>query len=271
MAEQGIERGIAFDGIGMRFGGEQPVRALRDITLQIPDGEFTAIVGPSGCGKSTLLRIVAGLLEPTEGTVSVRGKTPDQARRDVEFGFVFQSPVLFPWLRALGNVLLPDRILGDRNPAHGSNMDELARRLLAQLGLAGFEGHYPGQMSGGMRQRVALARALIYQPSTLLMDEPFGALDEFTRDRLNLQLVEVWSNSGTTVLFVTHSIQEAIYLADRVVVLSARPGRISRIATVPFGRPRPLEIRYEPDFASLTGELRSLLEEGTDTTEGMAT
>ena len=259
--------GISMDGVGMRFDGERTVTALEDITFTVRDGEFVALVGPSGCGKSTLLRIVAGLLEPTAGAVSVHGKTPDQARRDVEFGFVFQNPVLFPWLRAMGNVLLPDRILGDRNPTHGSDTAARARQLLADVGLEGFEEHYPGQMSGGMRQRVALARALLYQPSTLLMDEPFGALDEFTRDRLNPQLLEVWDHSQATVVFVTHSIQEAIFLADRVVVLSPRPGRVRRIAEVEFPRPRSLDIRYQPGFAELTGELRGLLE---DSGEGAA-
>jgi NitT/TauT family transport system ATP-binding protein len=245
----------------MRFEGERTVHALDDITVDIRDGEFLAIVGPSGCGKSTLLRIVAGLLTPTSGTVSVHGKPASQARRDVEFGFVFQDPVLFPWLRALGNVMLPDRILGERSPTHGTDVDERAIQLLSDVGLEGFEEHYPGHMSGGMRQRVALARALIYEPSTLLMDEPFGALDEFTRDKLNLQLVDVWEKSRPTVLFVTHNIQEAIFLASRVVVLSARPGRICRIAEIPFERPRRLDIRYEPEFAALAGELRALLEE----------
>ncbi len=260
MSQPRVGAGIVLDSVGVTFGGENPVVALEDISLEIPAGEFLAIVGPSGCGKSTLLRIVSGLLEPTVGTVSVRGKTPEQARRDVEFGVVFQNPVLFPWLRALANVLLPEKILGERNPTHGPHTEKLARLLLKDVGLAGFEGHYPAQMSGGMQSRVAIARALIYQASTLLMDEPFGALDEFTRDRLNLQLLDVWDKAQATVLFVTHSIQEAIFLADRVVVLSPRPGRIERVATVPFGRPRPLELRYKPAFGSLASQLRSLLE-----------
>ena len=156
--------GIALDRVGMHFTGDRDVVALDDVSIHVAEREFVAIVGPSGCGKSTLLRIVAGLLEPTSGSVTVRGKTPDQARRDVEFGFVFQSPVLFPWLRALGNVLLSDRILGSRNPTHGAGAEDRARRLLADVGLTGFEDHYPSQMSGGMRQRVALALALIYEP-----------------------------------------------------------------------------------------------------------
>ena len=268
MSRSNAGRAIVLDKVGMRFGGDNPVVALEEIDLTIPAGEFLAVVGPSGCGKSTLLRLVSGLLEPTTGTISVYGKTTEQARRDVEFAFVFQDPVLFPWLRALGNVLLPDRILGARNPAHSPRTEQLAHRLLRDVGLGGFEEHYPAQMSGGMQSRVALARALIYQASTLLMDEPFGALDEFTRDRLNLQLLDVWEKARATVVFVTHSIQEAIFLADRVAVLSPRPGRIARKAEVPFPRPRPLDLRYEPEFGSLARELRALLE--TTPTAGAA-
>lgn len=251
--------GIAIDGVSMQFGGSQGTRALDGIDLNISAGEFVAIVGPSGCGKSTLLRIVGGLLEPTSGHVNVGGKTSGQARRDVEFGFVFQQPTLFPWLRVLGNVLLPDRVLGRRNPNNGPDSKNIARELLRDVGLEGFEDHYPAQISGGMQQRVALARALSYGPNILLMDEPFGALDELTRDRLNLQLLDVCNKTGSTVLFVTHSIQEAIFLADRVVVLTSRPGRITRIAEVPFPKPRTLEARYEPKFAALAGQLRGLL------------
>ena len=255
----GSPGGIVVDGITMRFGGHEPITALEDLSFEIADGEFVAIVGPSGCGKSTLLRIIAGLQQPTAGAVTVRGKTPDEARRDVEFGFVFQSPVLFPWLRVLGNVVLPDRILGRRNPHAAADATDHARGLLRDVGLEGFEEYYPEQISGGMQQRVALARALSYGPSTLLMDEPFGALDEFTRDNLNIQLLEVWQQTRSTVLFVTHSLQEAIFLSDRVIVLSPRPGSVIRVADVPFGRPRHLGIRYRPDFAALNGELRELL------------
>ena len=252
--------GIVVDGITMRFGGEPPITALEKVCFEVADGEFVAIVGPSGCGKSTLLRIIAGLQQPSAGSVTVRGKSAFEARRDVEFGFVFQSPVLFPWLRVLGNVLLPDRILGRRNPQAVADSEAHARGLLRDVGLEGFEDYYPEQISGGMQQRVALARALSYGPSTLLMDEPFGALDEFTRDNLNLQLLEVWRQTRSTVLFVTHSLQEAIFLSDRVVVLSPRPGSVIRIAEVPFGRPRDLGIRYRADFAALNGELRELLQ-----------
>ena len=260
--------GIVVDGITMRFGGHEPVTALEDVSFEIGDREFVAFVGPSGCGKSTLLRIIAGLLEPTSGCVTVRGKAPTAARRDVEFGFVFQNPVLFPWLRVLGNVLLPDRILGGRNPLAAPDPEAHARGLLRDVGLEGFENYYPEQISGGMQQRVALARALSYGPSTLLMDEPFGALDEFTRDNLNIQLLDVWQQTRSTVLFVTHSLAEAIFLSDRVVVLGPRPGRVVRIADVPFGRPRELGIRYRPDFAALNGELRELLQTDPGTASG---
>lgn len=253
-------RGIRLQKVGMQFPGNPPVEALREITLDVKEGEFVALVGPSGCGKSTLLRLIAGLLNPGSGEISVRGKTPAQAQAGVEFGFVFQDPVLFPWMRVLENVCLPDRILRARNPMHATDPEGYARQLLTDVGLAGFEQHYPEQLSGGMKQRVSLARALVYHPSILLMDEPFGALDEFTRDRLNLQLLEVWDKIRATVIFVTHSLQEAIFLADRVVVLTPRPGRIARIAQVPFGRPRQFDIRFDPAFIQLVAELRRLLQ-----------
>lgn len=263
MASRAASRGITLTQVGMRFSGERTVEALSDVEFSVGDGEFVAVVGPSGCGKSTLLRLIAGLLQPTSGEIRVHGKSPRQAQRDVEFGFVFQNPVLFPWLRVIDNVLLPDKILGPRNPTH-EEAERYARQLLADVGLEGFEQSYPAQISGGMRQRVALARALLYEPTTLLMDEPFGALDEFTRDQLNLQLLEVWQKFGSTIVFVTHSLQEAIFLADRVIMMSPRPGRVVRSAQVPFGRPRSLEMRYEPEFARLNGELRALLQFGEE-------
>jgi NitT/TauT family transport system ATP-binding protein len=254
------QKGIFLKNVGMIFPGEPDVEALRDINLEINEGEFVALVGPSGCGKSTLLRLVSGLLAPTSGEIVVRGKTPERAQADVEFGFVFQDAVLFPWMKVIDNVRLPDQILRERNPMHGRNPDAYARQLLADVGLDGFENHYPEQLSGGMKQRVSIARALVYQPSTLLMDEPFGALDEFTRDRLNLQLLEVWQKIGATVIFVTHSIQEAVFLADRVVVLSPRPGHVVRVEKPGFGRPREFDIRYDPKFTQLVADLRHLLQ-----------
>lgn len=251
--------GILLDRVGKTFTGEKRVEALQDISIEIEEGEFLVLVGPSGCGKSTLLRLVAGLLEPTTGEISVAGKTPKQAQRDVEFGFVFQDPVLFPWMKVIDNVKLPDRILRGRNPLKEDDPDHYARQLLVDVGLQGFESSYPEQLSGGMKQRVALARGLVYQPSILLMDEPFGALDEFTRDKLNIQLLEIWEKIGATVVFVTHSIQEAVFLADRVAVLSPRPGRIARVAEVPYGRPREFDIRYDTPFIDLVAELRHLL------------
>jgi NitT/TauT family transport system ATP-binding protein len=244
----------------MTFPGKSGVRALDGITLDVADGEFVALVGPSGCGKSTLLRLIAGLLQPTQGSIRVHGKTPLEAQRDVEFGFVFQDAVLFPWMTVIDNVRLPDDILRRRNPVHEKDQELHARGLLQDVGLAGFERLYPEQLSGGMKQRVALARALSYQPTTLLMDEPFGALDEFTRDRLNLQLLEVWEKFGATAVFVTHSIQEAVFLADRVVVLSPRPGRVVRIERVAFPRPRAFDLRFAPTFTELMADLRHLLQ-----------
>ena len=252
--------GIRLSDVGMFFSGEPNIEALRGITLDIQQGEFLALVGPSGCGKSTLLRLISGLLTPTTGEIRLGAKTPAQAQADVEFGFVFQDAVLFPWMKVIDNVRLPDKILKKRNPMHDRNPDAYAVQLLADVGLAGFENHYPEQLSGGMKQRVSLARALVYQPSTLLMDEPFGSLDEFTRDRLNLQLLEVWQKIGATVVFVTHSIQEAVFLADRVVMLSPRPGRVMRIEPVPFGRPRLFDLRFDPDFTHLVAGLRHLLQ-----------
>jgi NitT/TauT family transport system ATP-binding protein len=254
------QRGIILENVQMVFPGSPPVIALQDISLTIRDKEFLAIVGPSGCGKSTLLRLVAGLLQPTEGEIVVHSKHPSQAQRDVEFGFVFQDAVLFPWLTALQNVILPVEILGKRSPLPVQEVEGVARQLLADVRLHGFEAHYPEQLSGGMRQRVSLARALVYQPSTLLMDEPFGALDEITRDSLNLLLLEVWEKNRATVIFVTHSISEALFLADRVVVLSPRPGRITTIVDVPLSRPRTFDMRFLPEFTFLAAELRKLLQ-----------
>lgn len=252
-------KGITLDKVTKIYTGETDVEAIRDINLRVQDGEFVVLVGPSGCGKSTILRLIAGLIQPTTGNIDVRGKTPKHAQEDVEFGFVFQDSVLFPWLKVIENVKLPDKILRERNPIRKQKPDQYAQQLLVDVGLSGFENSYPEQLSGGMKQRVALARGLVYQPSTLLMDEPFGALDEFTRDRLNILLLEIWDKIGATVVFVTHSIQEAVFLADRVVVLSPRPGQIMRTAEVPYGRPRDFDIRFEDKFINLVAELRHLL------------
>ncbi len=251
---------IVLNNVGMIFPGEQQVEALREVSFTIRDKEFVSLVGPSGCGKSTLLRLISGLIAPTTGEIAVRSKTPSQAQVDVDFGFVFQEPVLFPWLTALENVILPIQILGKRSPMKDQKVIAYARQLLADVELSGFEKHYPEQLSGGMKQRVAIARALIYHPPILLMDEPFGALDEFTRDRLNLLLLHVWEKIRATIIFVTHSITEALFLSDRVVMLSARPGRVMSIVDVPFERPRTFDVRFTQEFTELTAELRHMLQ-----------
>jgi len=251
---------IALNNVGMVFPGEQSVEALREVSFSIRDKEFISLVGPSGCGKSTLLRLISGLVAPTSGEIIVRSKSPAQAQADVDFGFVFQEPVLFPWLTALQNVMLPVQILGKRSPVKDQQLADYARQLLADVELSGFEQHYPEQLSGGMKQRVAIARALIYHPPILLMDEPFGALDEFTRDRLNLLLLQVWEKIRATIVFVTHSITEALFLSDRVVMLSSRPGRVMSIVDVPFERPRTFDVRFTQKFTEMTAELRHMLQ-----------
>lgn len=251
---------IILSNVGMIFPGDQPVEALRDVSFTIRDKEFVSLVGPSGCGKSTLLRLISGLIAPSSGEINVRSKTPIQAQADVDFGFVFQEPVLFPWLTALENVMLPVQILGKRSPVKDQEVTDYARQLLADVELSGFEKHYPEQLSGGMKQRVAIARALIYHPPILLMDEPFGALDEFTRDRLNLLLLQVWEKIRATIIFVTHSITEALFLSDRVVMLSSRPGRVMSIVDVPFERPRTFDVRFTQEFTEMTAELRHMLQ-----------
>ncbi|MFN0194822.1 MAG: ABC transporter ATP-binding protein [Aestuariivirga sp.] len=210
--------------LGYSNAGSQNV-VLSNFTLDVPDGELLAIIGPSGCGKSTLLRAIADLLEPQEGTLHVLGGSPQKARRRRQVSFVFQDATLLPWRTALDNVRLPEDV--GKNTASADRRD--AGELLEMLGLGGLENRYPAQLSGGQRQRVAIARALVTQPRILLMDEPFGALDEITRDRLNDELLSLWRATRTTILFVTHSIMEAAYLAQRVLVLGANPGRIHAV------------------------------------------
>jgi NitT/TauT family transport system ATP-binding protein len=230
--------------------------ALCDITLAIAPGEFVSIIGPSGCGKSTLLRIIGDLVEPSAGGVRVRGKTPRQARLDREYGIVFQTPVLYDWRTVVENVRLPLE-LGGRPRAE---REARPPALLRLVGLDGFGDHYPWQLSGGMQQRVAIARALALEPSILLMDEPFGALDEMTRERLNLELLQVWSETAATVLFVTHSIAEAVFLSTRVVVMSPRPGRIAQIVEVDLPRPRTDQTRARSRFFDLVTAVREGLQ-----------
>ncbi len=243
-------------GIGKVFGaGEHAVTALDGIDLTIAAGEFVSLIGPSGCGKSTLLRIVGDLIDPTTGTIRVNGKDARQARLDREYGMVFQAPVLMDWRTIARNIELPLEIMAFPR-------DERERRsaaLLRLVELEGFGTKHPWQLSGGMQQRVAIARALAFDPKLLLMDEPFGALDEMTRERMNLELMRIWRETGTTVLFVTHSIPEAVFLSTRVVVMSARPGRISRLVTVDLPQPRSVETREISRYFELVTEVREAL------------
>jgi len=231
-----------------------PVRALDGVDLAVRDGEFVSLLGPSGCGKSTLLRLVADILSPTEGQLVVAGGSPQAARLGRAFGFVFQDATLLAWRNALQNVLLPLEVSGDRQRGR-----ERAAELLELVGLKGFELAHPWQLSGGMRQRVAIARALITRPPILLMDEPFGALHEIARERMNLELVRIWQATGTTILFVTHSSPEAVFLSDRVVVLTARPGRVKLDLPIELPRPRDPALKETVEFARHTAELRRAL------------
>jgi len=225
--------------------------ALQNIALDIGLGEFVAIVGPSGCGKSTLLRILSGLIPASSGDVWFGGERVDGPRRDI--GIVFQSPVLFPWRTVLENVLLPiDVQKRDRR----RNLDR-ARELLDLVKLAEFENRYPAELSGGMQQRVGIARALVHDPAMLLMDEPFGALDAMTREHMNVELQRLWMARSKTVLFITHSISEAVFLADRVVVMTPRPGRIAEILTIDLARERTLDIMNTPAFGDYVRRIRA--------------
>ncbi len=234
--------------------GRAQVQALAGISLEIRAGEFITIVGQSGCGKTTLLKILAGLLQRSAGSVTLRGQPVDEPSRDI--GIVFQDPVLLPWRTVFDNVMLPVEVLGlDRKTSADRAME-----LLGLVGLQGFEDKYPHELSGGMRQRVAIARALVHDPSLLLMDEPFGALDAMTREFMNLELLRIWKKSGKTIVFITHSIPEAAFLADRVVVMSARPGRIKEIVEVGLPRPRDLDMMASDEFGVYTRRIRHLFD-----------
>lgn len=247
---------IRFDNVSKVFdAGAPPVTALRDISLQIAPREFVALIGPSGCGKSSLLRLVADLVAPTQGTIVVNGKSPRQARLDHEYGIVFQAPVLFDWRLVRHNVELPLEVIGV-DPARRARR---AEALLDLVGLAEFGDAYPWQLSGGMQQRVAIARALAPAPAILLMDEPFSALDEMTREQMQQELLRVWERTGATVLFVTHSIAEAVFISDRVVVLSPRPGRVVADVLIDLPRPRDAQLRDDQHFFALTTRVRQLL------------
>jgi NitT/TauT family transport system ATP-binding protein len=248
---------VELRGISKEFG-QGRVRALEDIDLEIRPGEFISLIGPSGCGKSTLLRIVGDLIQPSVGEVVVNGKTAHRARLDRDYGIVFQDAVLFDWRTVEKNIGLPLETLGwDRR-----RRTERVQELVDLVELKGFEKHHPWQLSGGMQQRVSIARALSFHPPLLLMDEPFGALDEMTRERLNLELLRIWEQSGSTVIFVTHSIAEAVFLSTHVVVMSARPGRIVGVVDVDLAQPRGIDTREEPHFAELIRDVRRLLRRG---------
>ncbi len=236
---------------------DEETHALDTVDLELGDGEFVAIVGPSGCGKSTLLRIIAGLLAPTEGDVRVMGRPVTGPVTDL--GIVFQSPVLLDWRDVLGNVLVQIELRGGDPARHV----EAATRLLDAVGLAGFLSRYPHELSGGMRQRCAIVRALIHDPPLLLMDEPFGALDALTREQMRIDLEALWLARRKTVLFITHSIDEAVLLADRVVVMSPRPGKIERILSIDLPRPRGVEARQTPEYIAAAEEITGIfLERG---------
>jgi NitT/TauT family transport system ATP-binding protein len=236
------------------FGGGR-VTALQGIDLEVERGEFVSLIGPSGCGKSTLLRIVGDIIEPTSGEVTVNGKTARRARLDRDYGIVFQSPVLYEWRTVAKNISLPLEMFGWDRGRRARRVEEMVRLVE----LESFEGHHPWQLSGGMQQRVSIARALSFEPALLLMDEPFGALDEMTRERLNLELLRIWAEMRSTILFVTHSISEAVFLSTRVVVLSARPGRIAGIVSVDLPQPRTAATREDPRFFELVTEVRERL------------
>src|SRR5436190_21504298 len=244
---------VSLKGVSKQF--RAGVTALDGIDLDVEAGEFVSLIGPSGCGKSTLLRIIGDLTKPTAGAVQVNGKPAERARRDHEYGIVFQDAVLYDWRTVAKNISLPLELLGWSRSKRNARVGD----LLDLVELTGFESHHPWQLSGGMQQRVSIARALSFSPSLLLMDEPFGALDEMTRERLNAELLRIWDETGSTVIFVTHSIPEAVFLSTRVVVMSPRPGRIATVVDVDLPQPRTSTTREEPRFFELVTEVRERL------------
>ncbi len=245
---------VSLRGLSKVFG-KGAVTALQGIELEVGRGEFVSLIGPSGCGKSTLLRIVGDIVQPTEGEVVVNGKPARRARLDGDYGIVFQAPVLYDWRTVAKNISLPLEMLGWDRGRRARRLQE----MLELVELTGFESHHPWQLSGGMQQRVSIARALSFSPALLLMDEPFGALDEMTRERLNMELLRIWAETGSTVVFVTHSISEAVFLSTRVAVMSPRPGRITAVVSIDLPQPRTAETREEPRFFELVTEVRERL------------
>ncbi len=249
---------IQIRDLSMTYTGQngEAIDALQSINLDIHEGEFISLLGPSGCGKTTLLRIIADLLQPTSGSVSIMGQTPRETRLQQRYGIVFQSPVLYDWRTVRRNICLPMEIMGIPKKERTARID----RVLDLVGLQDFGYKYPFELSGGMQQRVGIARALALDPDFLLMDEPFSALDEFTREKLNEDLLRIWSKTNKTVIFVTHNIPEAVFLSDRVVVLSPHPGRLSAVVTVDLPRPRESRLREEPEFYEYIAKIRKSFE-----------
>ena len=250
---------IEINGLSLSFDtADGPVQALSDVDLRIARGDFVSLIGPSGCGKTTLLRAVADLESPTGGSIRVNGMSPREARAGRAYGYVFQAPALYPWRTVARNIALPLEIMGFSR----AEREARVAKGLELVNLSGFGAKYPWQLSGGMQQRASIARALSFDPDLLLMDEPFGALDEIVRDMLNQQLLRLWEVTGKTVLFVTHSIPEAVFLSTRIVVMSPRPGRICDVIECDFPRDRALEIRETPEFIAVANRVRRGLREG---------
>ena len=250
---------IDASGVDLTFQTKDaPVHALKDVNLQIDKGDFVSFIGPSGCGKTTLLRCIAALETPTGGSLTVNGLSPDEARKARSYGYVFQAAGLYPWRTIEKNIKLPLEIMGYPK----AEMDQRVKRVLDLVDLSGFGKKFPWQLSGGMQQRASIARALAFDADILLMDEPFGALDEIVRDKLNEELLKLWDRTGKTICFVTHSIPEAVYLSTKIVVMSPRPGRITDVIESPLPRERPLEIRDTPEFIEIAHRVREGLREG---------
>jgi NitT/TauT family transport system ATP-binding protein len=236
--------------------GGAPVTALKNVNLDIKEGEFISLLGPSGCGKTTLLRIIADLLQPSSGKVTVRGQSPREIRLQKKYGIVFQNPVLYDWRTVRRNVCMPMELLGMKKPERTARVTE----MLDLVGLSNFGKHYPYELSGGMQQRVGIARALAINPEILLMDEPFSALDEFTREKLHEDLLNIWTKTKKTVVFVTHNISEAVFLSDKVVVLSPHPGRVSAVIDINIPRPRNMESKQTTQFYDYITKIRNSFE-----------
>ncbi len=258
-APKAEETEIKIENLWIKFpdkDGGEPVTALQDVNLTINQGEFISFVGPSGCGKTTLLRTIADLQQPTSGSITINGQTPRDIRLQKKFGFVFQSPVLYEWRTVRRNVCMPMELMGLPKKYRTQTVSE----MLELVGLYDFGLKYPHELSGGMQQRVGIARALAIKPEILLMDEPFSALDEFTKEKLHEDLLKIWTKTHKTILFVTHNISEAVFLSDRVVVLSPHPGRVSAIVDVNIPRPRSLDVRDSPEFTALVAKVRNSFE-----------